>query len=349
MKKIFNFLILGAFTSLISLTPQLQAAYTFKDGKLIDAKLVATLAMDEHYNAGVDAMEACNWREAARQFGIVALNFPLSPYGQEAAYYRGVAEFYAAEYDAADEAFTLYLQGKNNPRFFEETIQYKFAIAEQFRSGARRRLLGTKQLPKLGSGESHAIRIYEEVIAAVPCHELAVQSLYAKGLLHWKRNEYADAVECFQTIIKRFPKHELCPESFLVINSVYLDQCRVEFQNPDILAFAEINVRRFKMCFPREERIEEAENGILAIKEVHANGFHQTGCFYERLGRPQAAILYYRYALMQFPDTYTAGLSQYRLGLLGYQVDSKDGEDLALPAEANESTPAASPGTDIEW
>lgn len=350
MKNKFNFLILGAVISMAPLAPSLQAAYTFKDGKLIDAKLVACYSMEDHYNAGVDAMAACNWREAARQFGIVAMNFPLSPYGQEAAFYYGVAEYYLAEYDTADEAFTLYLQGKNTPRMFEETIAYKFAIAEQFRNGARRRLFGTKQLPKLASGEGHAIKIYEEVIAAVPCHELAIQSLYAKGLLHWKRCEYSDAIECYQMITKRFPKHELCPESFLIINSIYLDQCRVEFQNPDILAFAEINVRRFKQCFPKEERIGEAEEGILAIKEVYARGFHLTGCFYERTGRPQAAALYYRHAVIQFPETYSSQISNYRLGLLGYQVESNQPAEMQnqLPQETNDPSKNSS-GSEIEW
>jgi outer membrane protein assembly factor BamD (BamD/ComL family) len=348
----FIHLVLGA---LVASTFSLNAAYTFRDGKIVDSRLVATMPMEAHYNAGVTAMEACNWREAARQFGITASSFPLSPYGQEAAFYQGVANYQLSEYDLADQAFSEYLQAKSNPRLFEETIEFKYAIAEQFRGGARRRLLGTKQLPKWASSDSYALKIYEEVIAAVPCHELAVQSLFSKGLLHQTRREYAQSVECFQMIIRRFPKHELTPESYLMINQVYLDQSRNEFQNPDILAFAEINVRRFAQNFPREERLEQAGNDVLAIKEVYAQGLYDTGLFYERVGHPEASVLYYRHAVIQFPETQIAECSNQRICELGYdrievQVNEQCKEllDSGKADESASGTSADAP-IKIEW
>lgn len=316
MRRKLIYLMFGAF---VASTFSLDAGYVFKDGKIVDSKCVATQPLEAHYNAGVAAMEACDWQEAARQFGITACSFPLSPYGQEAAFYQGVANFRLAEYDLADQAFSQYLEAKNHPRLFEETIEFKFAIAEEFRGGARRRLLGTKQLPKWASSDTYAIRIYEEIIAAVPCHEIAVQALFSKGLLHLTRHEYAESVECFQMIIRRFSKHELAPESYLMINQVYLDQCRNEFQNPDILAFAEINTRRFAQNFPREERLERAENDVLNIKEVYAQGIYDTGQFYERIGHAEAAVLYYRNVLVQFPETQIAACSNLRIIELGYE------------------------------
>lgn len=338
MKRTFFPFAAGALIGALTFLPPLQAAYTFKDGKLIDAALTPTMPLEGHYQAGLEAYQACNWREAARHFGIAAVNFPLSPYGQEAAFYQGVANYHLGEYDLADEAFTLYLQGKSTPRLFEETIAYKFLIAEQFRHGAKRRLLGTKQLPKWAPADGHAIKIYEEIIAAVPCHEYAVQSLYSKGLLHWTRREFSQAVESFQMIIRRFPKHEYAPECYLLINRVYLDQCRSEFQNPDMLAFAEINTRRFAQSFPREPRLAQAEEDVLCIKEVYAQGFYDTGLFYERIGRPQAAALYYRHAVIQFPETQTGELSRQRLWGLGYEVApeekiAEDHDDLKAGSE----------------
>ncbi len=317
-------------------TISLEAAYTFKDGKIVDSRLVATMPLEAHYNAGVKAMEAGNWREAARQFGITANSFPLSPYGQEAAFYQGVANFNLAEYDLANQAFSEYLASKNHPRLFEEAIEYKFAIAEKFRGGARRRLLGTKQLPKWASSDTYAIRIYEEIIATLPCHELAIQSLFSKGMLHLAKREYAASVESFQMITRRFPKHELAPESYLMINQVYLEQCRNEFQNPDILAFAEINMRRFAQNFPREERLEQAERDVLNIQEAYAQGIYDTGQFYERIGRRRAAVLYYRHAVLQFPETQIAECCNLRIMELGYprvEVPNSGVNTLEEPSE----------------
>lgn len=297
-----------------------HAGYSLQNGKIVDAETMATMDAEGHYNAGLNAMNAEDWDEAARQFSIASYNFPNSPYGQEAFYYEGVAFYKMGEYDFANTSFSEYLKAKNHPRFFQETIEYKFSIAELFRMGARRRFLGTKQLPKLATGRTLAVKIYDEICAAVPCHEIAACSLYSKGFLLWSFHDYKGAVDCFQTIIRRFPKHQLAPECYCVINKVYCDQCEYEFQNPDILAFAYINLRRFQKDFPREERLAEAEADVLAVKEVYAKGLYETGQFYERIGKPNAACIYYQNAIKQFHDTQVAQYCMARLEYYGIEI-----------------------------
>lgn len=299
---------------------QIAAAYTLQNGSLVDAAYVAEYSLEMHYNAAVEAYNREDWREAARQFTIVSTNFPFSPYAKEAFFYQGVVYFNMQEHDCANDAFSSYLEEKNHPYLFLEALEYKYAIAEQLRCGARRRLLGTQKLPKWVSGNSLALQIYDEVIAALPGHQLAVQSLYGKGFLYWSLKDYQKSIESFQLIVRRFPKHELTPECYLLINRVFLDQCRYEFQNPDILAFAQINLRRFEQNFPREERIGEAAADVLAIKEVYAGGLYETGAFYERVCKPAAAAIYYYNVLAQFPETMVAHVSKERLIALGYQL-----------------------------
>jgi tetratricopeptide (TPR) repeat protein len=265
----------------------------------------------------VDAYEANDWIEGARQFYLVKAGFPNSTYSQESGFYLGVCYFNMGELDAANDTFSNYLQGKDHPRLFQDAIVYKFLIAEKLRAGARCRILGYKQLPKWSSGHELALTIYDEVVAGLPCQDLAAEAFYSKALLLRSKREYRECIDCLQIAVRRFPKHELAPEYFLLINACYLDQCRLEFQNPDILAFAEINCRRFEIQFPREERLALAQAGILEIKEVYGWGLANTGLFYERIRRPRAEILYYQNAIYQFPDTSAADLSRRRLAILG--------------------------------
>jgi outer membrane protein assembly factor BamD (BamD/ComL family) len=301
---------------ILGYSASIQAAFTIKNGWIVDAAEVATLSVQEHFSLGLRAMESAHWQEAAKQFRIVSVNFSSTPYGQEANYYLGIAYFYLEEYDFADESFTQYLKAVNNPKFFQETVEYKFAIAEKFKNGAKRRFFGTRKLPKWASGQSNALKIYDEVVATVPSHEMAAKALAAKGRLLWSLKEYREAVDAFQLVIKRFPKHELAPECYLLITKVYLEQCKHEFQNPDLLAFAEINLRKFKHDFPREEHLKEAEADVMAIKEVYAQGLYDTGQFYERISRPRASVIYYQSAINQFPDTMIANLCRQRLEVL---------------------------------
>ncbi len=310
-----------------------EGAFKLRNGKLIDADVVATLPVQEHFNRGIEAINQENWKEAARQFKVITLTFPDTPYGADSYYYLGVAEYNLDEFDFANEAFTAYLKAKNNPKFFQEAIEYKFAIADRLGAGSKKRFLGTKKLPKWASGTSLALEIYDEVITALPCHDLAARALYSKGSLLWNQKQYKRSIEAFQMIIKRFPKHELAPESYVTIAKIYLEQSRTEFQNPDVLEFAQINLTRFRHDFPRDERISEVEGDVLAVKEIYANGLYETGLFYERIDKPKASLIYYQNAIKRFPETMVAIKCIERLEVLCKLPPGTIGSSENLPKE----------------
>ncbi len=300
----------------LSVSELSYGAYTFQRGRFVDVCEAATMSPQEHYAAAAEAFNCRNWEEAALHFSIITVNFPSTVYGQDAYCYLGISYYYLQEYDYANDALTNYLKTQSNPKFFQECIEYKFAIAQRLACGAKRRFFGTKQFPKWACGKAMALEIYDEVIVAVPCSEIAAQALIAKGILYWSDREYRCAVDAFQLLIRRFPKHELAPECYLYISKVYLEQSHYEFQNPDILAFAEINYQRFEKNFPREERLCEIKADLMEIKEVYASGLYETGQFYERVHKPRAAVIYYHDAIHQFPDTCVADLCRQRLDCL---------------------------------
>ncbi len=297
-------------------TSSVEAAYTIQNGRLVNADIIATLPVEQHFNLGMTAIKNSDWREAAQQFAIVSTNFPNSPFGQEAFYYLGLAEFNMKEYDFANDAFTQYLKCQNNPKYFLSAIEYKYYIAEQFRCGARRRFFGTKQLPKWATGRTMALKIYDEVIAAMPSNEMATKALYSKGFLLWETGEYRDSIDSFQLLSKRFPKSELAPNCYVIISRIYIDLCKSEPQNPDILAFAELNARKFKLEFPKEERLNDVVHNVQQIKELYAGALYETGKFYEKVNQPRASIIYYYNAVRQFPNTEIAQRCKERLHVL---------------------------------
>lgn len=313
--RAYGFVGLLLFAGLVVERPA-EGAYKLIDGKLINAELVAKFPAKEHFALGAAAMEQCDWKIAVSEFRIVSYNFPQTAYGQESFYFLGVAEYNLDELDFANDAFSEYLKVQNNPQYFESAMEFKFAIACRFKAGAKRHFFGSKQLPKWASGTDLATQIFDEVIIALPCHELAAQSLFAKGQLLREDRRYRDSIDVYQQVIRRFPKHELAPQSYLAISKLYLDQSQSELQNPDLLALAQLNLRRFMLDFPREEGLVKAECDVQEMKEIYAKGLYETGQFYERIGEPNASIIYYQNAIAQFPDTKVALLSQQRLSTL---------------------------------
>lgn len=259
------------------------------------------------YKRGMQAFECKDWLKASRRFGAaVKVSDPKSHLHKEAAYYRGLALFELEEYEEANEAFSIYLQQSHNAENFMTAIEYKFSIAEAIREGMPIRLIGSRYLPRWGKGDYLAITIYDEIILAIPSHELAISSLYGKGEVLVRNCEFDEAINTYMLLQRRFPKHPLARKTHYAIISAYLAQTAAESYNADTLELARVALQRYKQQFPRDEHILQAEEDIRKMEELFAVRLCERGEFYERIGAFRAAALYYTVAAKQFPDTQTA-------------------------------------------
>lgn len=311
MRKIIYSLMFFSLCSMV-----LEGGYTVKNGQIINIDHVAEYSLAEHYGMGMSALQHNDFQEAAHQFYIASLNFADKPMGQESFYFLGISYYKLEEYDFANEAFSQYLKCHKEPEYFEEAITYKFAIANHFKCGAKKRFFGWKHMPKWLPCPSYAIELYDEVIAAMPCHSVAAEAMYAKATFLWEQEDFDESIAVFQQLIRRFPKQELTPQSYFSISKIYLQQSNSDIQDPDLLALALINQRKFKQEFPRDDLVAEVDGDVLAIKELFASQLFRTGLFYERIDKPQASIVYYKSAMEQFPETVIAKRCQSRLSWL---------------------------------
>ncbi|MBS0605333.1 MAG: outer membrane protein assembly factor BamD [Parachlamydiales bacterium] len=312
------------FTSLCLIGLPLQAAYTISNGKLMNSNEVATMSVQEHYSAAMDAYQQKDWEIVIRHATIVIKNFPGTPFAQDALYLLGVGYFQVREYELANQNLTSYLKKQTTPKYFEEAIQYKFKIAEKFHGGAKKHMLGWESMPKWIPARDEAIAIYDEVITALPHHELAAQALFGKAQLLLKDEEYKSSVETYQTLIRRFPKHPLAVESYIGVGQVYLIQSQDQYPDQDYLDLAEINYRKFRQDFPGEEKLGVAEGMLFEMKEIYASHLYEIGRFYERTGKPHASYIYYTRIIAKYPDTKVSQLANRRLHKLNYKPDGRD-------------------------
>ncbi len=301
-----------------------HAAYTVKDGRLINVHELATLSVQDHYGLVKEALEAKNWLEVVRQARIVIKNFPSTAFALDSYFYCAIAYFNMNEFDFANENFSLYLKKQTSPKFFEEAMEYKFQIAKLFEQGEKRRLLGKQDLPKWMPARQEAIAIYDEIIMGLPQHDLAVQSLFGKASVLLHEEEFKESIETLQTLLRRFPKHPLAADSYVAIVNTYYMQAKKEFPDPDYLDLAEITVKKFKSEFPGQEKIAEAELILLDMAEIYAEALYTTAQFYERTNKPAASIIYYNKIMVKYPLTKTAQKSKKRFDILEAKQSKKD-------------------------
>lgn len=257
----------------------------------------------DYYNEILNAYQNEQWKPLIISAKSLLASYSDSPFNAEAFYYKGVAYYNLEDYDLANDSFTKYLRNETTPKFFEDAIEYKFQIAEKFYQGARKHFLGLEKLPKLLPAKDEALEIYEEIITTLPRHDLTAKSLYKKGCLLSDFNDYKPSVEAFQILIRRFPKHYYAPEGFIGIQKVYLKQAQLEFPDPDVLELAEINLQKFKESFPGEPRIEEAKKMLVQMEDCFAGDLFETGNFYERTKKDEAASIYYTSIISKYPNS----------------------------------------------
>lgn len=226
-----------------------------------------------------------------------------SPFNSEIFYYIGVAYFNMQDFDMSNFYLTKYLKNETTPKYFEEAIECKFNIAEKFYDGARKHIFGLEKLPKVLSAKDDALDIYDEIITALPRHDLTARSLYKKGILLLDFEDFKPSVESFEILIRRFPKHYLAADAYLGVQSVYLKQSEKEFPDPDVLELAHINLNKFSESFPSEPRLEQAHKMLAETEDCFAKELFETGSFYERTHKSDAAILYYANILSNYPNS----------------------------------------------
>ncbi len=254
----------------------------------------------------INLFEAEEWRELSKEALLIINSFPNTTFSREAQYFLGVAYFKLEDYEMANYRFTDYLTAQATPKYFEEVIQYKFEIAEKFRLGAKKHLMGFKTLPKWAPAGSDAITVYDEVISALPHHDLAAHAHYGKAQIQAKTQDFRAAIESYQTLIRRFPKHPLAIESYIGIGEVYYMQSLAEYADPDYLDLAELNLRKFSEAFPSEVKVAVARQKFVEMQEYFAGDLMETARFYERTNKLGAANMYYKKIVSTYPGSQLA-------------------------------------------
>lgn len=282
----------------------------------LDPLARSQITVHQYYSKMIDYHQNQDWQRLAWKCKEVIADFPTSPFAREAFYYLGVAHMNLGEFEYANHAFSDYLKEDLAPKFFDQVIQYKFQIAREFDGGARVHLFGWHKMPKWLPAYEEAIAIYDEVITTLPRDDLAAQSLYHKGMLFLRMEEYKKSVESFQTLIRRFPKHPLAIDSYIGVGNAYLTECDNDFPDVNKLELMEINLRNFHQHFPNEPRLEEGEKMVLGMKEKLAADLLEIAEFYERTKKKKAAHIYYETILKRYPETEAAKKSDKRLKVL---------------------------------
>lgn len=270
-------------------------------------------SVQEYNSALQQAISSGNWWQVIDYANIISYNFPTSPFAAETSYLMGEAYYKLNQLESANDCFTAYLNHITSPKHFEEAIEYKFNIAEQLAQGAKKRLFGSVKMPAWVPAKEDSIEIYDQVIAAMPHSDFAAKSLLSKSRVQAYMEDFKPSIETLDLLIRRFPKHDLAAEAYLEKGKVYLMECQAQNLDPDLLDLAEVNLRKFRLAFPREARVAESEKILSDMREIFAQNLLETGDFFEKTKKIPASEIYYQKVVANYPDTQAAATAREKI------------------------------------
>lgn len=265
--------------------------------------LATPINVNDNYSLALGAYQKKQWNQVIDHSKSIIKDFPDSAFLSEVYFLTGVAYFQKRDYEMSNYYFSQFLEKYATPKYFEEALEYKFKIAEKYEMGAGKHVFGWESMPKWASAWDEAYEIYDEVIKTLPRHEMTSKALYNKARMLTQDSKFKEAVDCYQTLIRRFPKNPLAPEAYLLIAEIYLKESQENYPDRDYLEQAKLNLKKFRYDFPREDKIVRAESLFSEMQDRYAKDLWDSAEYFFKKKKLQSAFLYYNSILTKYPES----------------------------------------------
>jgi tetratricopeptide (TPR) repeat protein len=162
------------------------------------------------------------------------------------------------------------------------------------------------------------------------------------GEYHFEKKDYRDAADAYDEFLTMNPKSARAPHTMALAAQAMYESFKGVPYDETPLVEAEARYKALLAQYPDEARKCRATDMVREIVTIRGERAYETAKFYERTGRPQSAIFYYRQVAEDFPSTVWASEARAKVGVAPRQPSIKPAAAEIKPAAA-EIKPAAAP------
>ncbi|HEY2574008.1 MAG TPA: tetratricopeptide repeat protein, partial [Verrucomicrobiaceae bacterium] len=181
---------------------------------------------------------------------------------------------------------------RQSPRF-AEAVQQQFQIAEESRTGKHSTVFVV--IPSKVS-PTKLVEMYQGVIRNAPFSKYAAPSMFAIGEIYQDKGEKGLADAAFQQVVDNHPGTQLAAEAQYRIGTINNANAK-HTQDSANLVKARDALEIYKASHPSGERMGEIETMKKQNTELSAGRSLEIAQFYEKMGKPKAAAIYYNEAI----------------------------------------------------
>lgn len=185
-----------------------------------------------------------------------------------------------------------------------------FSIGAAFLQGQKRTFLKVLRLPAFDDG----VEIMRHIADKAGNSPIALRALQVTAENQERRKQFIEAYHTWAEIASRWPTGPAGRDALLRMGTALHASYNGPQYDSSVLRAAQIYFEDYIQRYPQiAEELNLAET-LNTITEQLAYKEYEVGLYYERVGKPQAAHLYYRKVLEQWPNTSVAQMAAERLG-----------------------------------
>ena len=340
MKHLHGFSALAALAVLWALGAGTVWADEFilKDGKWVAAPKPAKGTVEGELALIRQQIDEKNFKSARAAADLFCKDHPDSPSCEEAMLLGAQAELDNGMYYQAFERLEAMLAKYPNGLFLERALTREMEVANAFLAGKKRIVGRMLRLPAADEG----LTILRKISEHAPGTDIAERAMLRIGEYHFEKKDYRDAADAYDEFLTLNPKSARAPHTMAQAAQAMYESFKGVPYDETPLVEAEARYKALLAQYPDEARKCRAADMLREIVTIRGERAYETAKFYERTGRPQSAIFYYRQVAEDFPSTVWASEARTKVGVAPRQPSTKPASAEIKPAAA-EIKPAAAP------
>ncbi|MDO8525348.1 MAG: tetratricopeptide repeat protein [Candidatus Omnitrophota bacterium] len=308
--------------------------------KFINPKNAVKDSPKEQFEWGMTFYDAKDYQRASTEFDKLVKQYEYSEYASRAQYYSGLCYENMNKLYIAFQNYQKAIDNFPHIENIDEIVAREFNIANSFMDKSSPKILGTDIM----TSTDRAIEIYKKVVENAPYGKLADEAQFNMGAALKKAERYDEAIQAFQKILDDYPTSPFVDKSkFDVADCAYKASLKPAYDAEP----TEKAIKAFE-DFSRENRdrslSKEAEKTIQRLRDKSAEKSLLTAQFYEKLGRRQSAIIYYKDIVYAYPDSSFVQLARSKVEVLTARLEKSNASPALFkftkPAPKIAKTPA---------
>jgi outer membrane assembly lipoprotein YfiO len=315
--------------------PAAADEFILKDGKWVAAPKPAKGTVEGELALIRRQIDDKNFKAARAAADMFCKDHPDSSSCEEAMLLGAQAELDNGMYYQAFERLEAMLAKYPNGLFLERALTREMEVANAFLAGKKRIVGRMLRLPAADEG----LTILRKIAEHAPGSDIAERAMLRIGEYHFEKKDYRDAADAYDEFLTMNPKSARAPHTMAQAAQAMYESFKGVPYDETPLVEAEARYKTLLAQYPDEARKCRATDMVREIVTIRGERAYETAKFYERTGRPQSAIFYYRQVAEDFPSTVWASEARAKVGVAPRQPSIKPAAEIK-PAAA-EIKPAA--------